>query len=41
MSRSAPTDMAVRLATDLGVTPVGFVKRRRMNVYANVWRVIG
>jgi len=32
-SISAPTDLAVRLANDLGITLIGFVRGRRMNVY--------
>lgn len=39
ISRSAPTDLAVRTASDLGVTLIGFVRGKRMNVYANNWRV--
>ncbi|MBT9146664.1 MAG: Sulfurtransferase FdhD [Syntrophomonadaceae bacterium] len=38
-SISAATDMAVNLAADLGVTLIGFVRGRRMNVYTNSWRV--
>ena len=40
ISKSAPTNLAVKLATDLGVTLIGFVRGRRMNVYAGGWRVI-
>ena len=39
ISKSAPTDLAVKLANDLGVTLIGFVRGERMNVYANGWRV--
>jgi len=39
ISKSAPTDLAVGLAVDLGVTLIGFVRGRRMNIYANGWRV--
>jgi len=39
ISRSAPTDLGVRLADALGVTLIGFVRGKRMNVYANGWRV--
>jgi len=39
VSKSAPTDMGVKLASDLGVTLIGFVRGNRMNVYANDWRV--
>ncbi len=40
ISISAPTNLAVRLAADLGITLIGFVRRKRMNVYTNGWRVI-
>ena len=41
ISKSAPTDMAVDLAADIGVTLIGFVRGKRMNIYAGGWRVIG
>ena len=41
ISKSAPTDMGVKLAKDLGVTLIGFARGKRMNVYANDWRVVG
>ena len=41
ISKSAPTDLAVDLAVDLGITLIGFVRGRRMNVYADGWRVTG
>ena len=40
VSKSAPTNVAVKLAIDLGMTLIGFVRGRRMNVYAGGWRVI-
>ncbi len=40
ISRSAPTNLGLRLASDLGVTLIGFVRGQRMNVYANGWRVV-
>lgn len=39
ISKSAPTNLGVRLANDLGVTLIGFVRGSRMNIYANEWRV--
>lgn len=40
VSRSAPTDMGLKLASDLGVTIVGFARGRRMNVYTHDWRIV-
>lgn len=40
ISISAPTNLAVRLADDLGITLIGFVREKRMNIYTNEWRVI-
>ncbi len=39
ISKSAPTNLGVSLANDLGVTLVGFVRGKRMNVYSNGWRI--
>jgi len=39
ISKSAPTNLGVRLADDLGITLIGFVRGERMNVYTNKWRV--
>ena len=39
ISKSAPTNLGVKLADDLGVTLIGFVRGKRMNVYTNNWRV--
>jgi len=40
ISISAPTNMGVRLAEDLGITLVSSVRGRRMSVYTNEWRII-
>jgi len=40
VSRSAPTDLGVKLANDLGITLLGFVRGKRINVYANDWRIV-
>jgi len=39
VSKSAPTNLGVRLANDLGMTLLGFVRGKRMNAYANDWRI--
>ncbi len=39
ISKSAPTNLGVKLADDLGITLVGFVRGRRMNVYTHEWRI--
>lgn len=41
VSRSAPTDLAVDLANEFGITLVGFVRGLRMNVYAHPQRLTG
>ena len=40
ISKSVPTNLGVRLADELGITLVGFVRGKRMNVYTNGWRVV-
>ena len=39
ISKSAPTDLGVRMANDLGVTMLGFARGKRVNVYTNDWRI--
>ena len=39
ISKSAPTDLGVKLASDLGMTLLGFVRGKRINAYANDWRI--
>ena len=39
ISKSAPTDVAVKLAESWGITLIGFVRGMKMNVYAGSWRV--
>ncbi len=39
-SRTAPTDMAVKIADEAGITVVGFLRGRRLNVYTHMERVV-
>jgi len=39
ISKSAHTDFGVKLANDLGVTLIDFVRGRRMNVYIHRRRI--
>ncbi len=39
ISRSAPTDMAINLAQDLGVTLIGFARGKEMNIYTHPTRI--
>jgi len=39
VSKSAPTSLGLRLGADLGVTIIGFVRGKRMNVYTHDWRI--
>lgn len=41
ISKSAPTDLGVKLANDLGITLLGFVRGKRINAYTNDWRIAG
>ena len=40
VSQSAPTNQAVKLANDLGITLCGFARGLRMNIYSNIHRII-
>lgn len=40
VSRSAPTDQAVKLARDINITVVGFARGHRINIYSALERVI-
>lgn len=39
LSKSAPTDLALKLAEDLNITAIGFVRDERMNVYTHPERL--
>jgi len=41
VSKSAPTELALSMAEDLGVTAVGFAREDRLNVYTHPRRVLG
>jgi FdhD protein len=40
VSRSAPTDQAIKLSRDMGITLVGFARGDRMNIYSHDERII-
>jgi FdhD protein len=40
ISKSAPTDMSVNLANEMGITIIGFVRGKRLNAYTHNWRII-
>jgi len=40
LSKSAPTDLAIRLAEDLNITAVGFIRGTSFNVYSHPKRII-
>ena len=39
ISKSAPTNLGVKLGNDLDMTVIGFARGERMNVYSGGWRV--
>jgi FdhD protein len=40
LSKSAPTELALRLAKELGITAVGFIRKKALNIYTNPERII-
>jgi len=40
VSRSAPTDLSVRIAKEVGITLIGFARGRRMNIYQGEERIV-
>ena len=40
ISKSAPTDLALKLADDLGITTIGFVRNNKMNIYTHPNRIL-
>ncbi|UCC17122.1 MAG: formate dehydrogenase accessory sulfurtransferase FdhD [Dehalococcoidales bacterium] len=39
ISKSAPTNLGIRLSNELGMTLLGFARGKRVNVYTNDWRI--
>ncbi|UCD08253.1 MAG: formate dehydrogenase accessory sulfurtransferase FdhD [Dehalococcoidales bacterium] len=39
ISKSAPTNLGIRLANELGMTLLGFARGKRVNAYTNDWRI--
>ncbi|MFB4164054.1 formate dehydrogenase accessory sulfurtransferase FdhD [Alteribacillus sp. JSM 102045] len=39
LSKSAPTDLAIKLAEDLNITAVGFIRGSSFNVYSHSYRI--
>jgi FdhD protein len=40
LSPSAPTELALNLADELGITAVGFIRGRKLNVYTHAQRIV-
>lgn len=40
LSKSAPTDLALRLSDELGITSVGFIRAGSMNIYTHGHRIL-
>ncbi|MBU8878041.1 formate dehydrogenase accessory sulfurtransferase FdhD [Bacillus sp. FJAT-29790] len=40
LSKSAPTDLAIKLAEELNITTVGFIRGNSFNVYSHVKRIV-
>lgn len=40
LSKSAPTDLAIKLANDLNITAVGFIRGNSFNVYSHPHRIV-
>ncbi|GAA0373079.1 formate dehydrogenase accessory sulfurtransferase FdhD [Bacillus horti] len=40
LSKSAPSNLALELAEDLGITTVGFIRDQRMNIYTHPERIV-
>jgi FdhD protein len=40
ISVASPTNVAVRMANDMGMTMVGMVRGKRLNIYSEAWRIV-
>ncbi|MFC1976921.1 formate dehydrogenase accessory sulfurtransferase FdhD [Chloroflexota bacterium] len=40
VSISAPTSLGVKIAEELGITLIGSVRGKKMNIYTNNWRIV-
>ena len=40
ISVASPTNVAVTMARDIGMTMVGMVRGKRMNIYSGDWRIV-
>jgi FdhD protein len=40
LSKSAPTDLAIKLADDLNITAVGFIRGNSFNIYSHPERIV-
>ncbi|TET22349.1 MAG: formate dehydrogenase accessory sulfurtransferase FdhD [Candidatus Cloacimonadota bacterium] len=39
-SKSAPTNLAIKMANEIDLTIAGFVRGKRMNIYTSTWRIV-
>ncbi|MFB9860535.1 formate dehydrogenase accessory sulfurtransferase FdhD [Salinicoccus siamensis] len=39
LSKSAPTNLAIKMAEDLNITAVGFIRGDSFNIYSHPWRI--
>lgn len=39
LSKSAPTNLAIKMAEDLNITTVGFIRGDSFNIYSHSWRI--
>ncbi len=40
LSKSAPTELALEMAEQLGITAIGFIRNNRLNIYTHPERII-